>query len=130
MTQVYNYFALPPRRRLLRCGALVSNEALTVTPADLDSFAARALPRLESVFEDFFRSYEEYRADLALYNAVYGPGAVGSTMLGSTVNERRAAYEARLAQQATRARPGTSTLRLRPQFNRRRRGSDRCADGH
>ncbi|ABC62462.1 hypothetical protein ELI_01850 [Erythrobacter litoralis HTCC2594] len=84
MTQVYNYFALPPALDNFCAAALeVSNESLAVAPADLDSFSARALPRLEGVFEDFYRSYEQYQADLASWTATYGINAVPGQPVGT-----------------------------------------------
>jgi len=74
MTQVYNYFALPPTLPAFCDAALaISNEALTVKPADLDGFAAAGLARLDRVFLDFFNSYDQYRADLAAWEARYRP---------------------------------------------------------
>jgi hypothetical protein len=54
MTQVYNYFALPPTLPSF-CDAVLamSTEAATVKSADLDGFAARSLPVLERVFLRF-----------------------------------------------------------------------------
>jgi hypothetical protein len=72
MTQVYNYFALPPTLPAF-CDAalLMSNEAQPVTSDQLDSFAARALPAIELVFLQFYRSYDQYRTDLAGWQAKY-----------------------------------------------------------
>ena len=83
MTQVYNYFALPPAKSdFCDVSYAISNEALQVVPSDLDTFAATALPRIEGVFEDFFRAYEQYRVDLAAWNSEYGPPPVTSTVQG------------------------------------------------
>lgn len=49
---------------------------------DLDLYASTALPRIEGVFEDFFRSYEKYRVDLAAWNQQYGPPTVTTTVQG------------------------------------------------
>jgi hypothetical protein len=69
-TQVYNYFALPPTLPSFCDAALVmSNEA--ATSAELDAFAARSLPMIETVFVDFYRSYDQYRTDLAAWQAKY-----------------------------------------------------------
>jgi hypothetical protein len=76
MTQVYNYFALPPTLPAF-CDAVLamSSEAATVKSADLDSFAARNLAMLDSVFQRFFLSYDQYRVDLAAWQAKYtAPG--------------------------------------------------------
>jgi len=76
-TQVYNYFALPPTLSSFCDAALaMSNEAATVKSADLDGFAARALPSLEQVFLRFYTSYDQYRVDLTAWQAKYMvPGA-------------------------------------------------------
>lgn len=72
MTQVYNYFALPPTLPSFCDAALaMSNEGATVKSADIDSFAARSLPQIEAVFLRFYRSYDQYRTDLAAWQAKY-----------------------------------------------------------
>jgi hypothetical protein len=73
MTQVYNFYALPPTLPTFCDAALqMSAEAQTVKPAELDAFAARSLPRLDGVFETFYRSYDQYRADLTAWESRYG----------------------------------------------------------
>ncbi|HTN14258.1 MAG TPA: hypothetical protein VL094_05585 [Sphingomonadaceae bacterium] len=86
MTQVYNYFALPPAREYFCDAALqVSQEALTTPPADIDAFALAGLPRMESAFEHFFQDMEKYRVAVAdwdsKYGALYGDGAGGPAYL-------------------------------------------------
>ena len=84
-TQVYNYFALPPARAAFCDAALaVSNEMLQTPTYDLDTIAAQSLPRLEQAFEGFFRSYEQFRADAAAWDAKYGQ-YFGYTLPQSTV---------------------------------------------
>lgn len=74
MTQVYNYFALPPTLPAFCDAALaMSNEGMTLASKDLDSFAMRNLPTLEKVFLDFYNSYDQYRSDLAAWQARYAP---------------------------------------------------------
>lgn len=72
MTQVYNYFALPPTLPAF-CDAVLamSNEAAGVSSAELESFAVRSLPNVEAVFLQFYRSYEQYRDDLSAWQAKY-----------------------------------------------------------
>lgn len=71
-TQVYNYFALPPTLPSFCDAALaMSNEAAIAPSAELDAFAARSLPMLERVFLDFYRSFDQYRTDLAAWQAKY-----------------------------------------------------------
>ena len=73
MTQVYNYFALPPALPGFCDAALaISNETLALTPADLDLFATGALPRLEYVYDSFFGAFERYRIDVAMWDTQYG----------------------------------------------------------
>lgn len=73
MTKVYNYFALPPARPDFCDAALVvGSELLTVAPGGLDNFAALALPRIEQVFENFFRAFERYKVEVAAWDAQYG----------------------------------------------------------
>jgi hypothetical protein len=72
MTQVYNYFALPPTLPAFCDAALtMSSQATTVASGDLDAFAARSLPAIELVFLRFYRSYDQYRTDLAGWQAKY-----------------------------------------------------------
>ena len=77
MTQVYNYFALPPTLSSFCDAALaMSIEGATVKSADLDGFAARSLPRIEGVFLQFYRSYDQYRDDLSAWQRKYlAPGS-------------------------------------------------------
>lgn len=73
MTQVYNYFALPPALHNFCDAALVmSQESLPVVPAELDAFSARWLPQLEAVYEQFYLSYQAYRLAAAQWDIEYG----------------------------------------------------------
>jgi hypothetical protein len=86
MTQVYNYFALPPTLPSFCDAALaISNEAATIKPAELDSFSAGALPRIEAVFLQFYRSYEQYKDDLAGWQARYTSPAVAPAPVAITL---------------------------------------------
>jgi hypothetical protein len=83
MTQVYNYFALPPlRKNFCDASLAVAQESMLVAPADLDSFAARALPRIEGVFNDFFGQYDQYRIQVAQWDAEYGPPVQTASAVG------------------------------------------------
>lgn len=74
MTQVYNYFALPPTLPLFCDAALaMSQELQPVKSADLDSASAAGLAKLDQVFKDFFTGYDQYKADLAAWQARYYP---------------------------------------------------------
>ena len=73
-TQVYNFFSLPPVKTEFCDAALVLGEEASVVPSDeLVTFAARALPQLEGVFDRFFTAYENYQRDLAQWIALYAP---------------------------------------------------------
>lgn len=86
MTQVYNYFALPPTRDAFCDASLsVAREAGAIKKGELDAFAARNLPRLEAVYEAYFREYEAYRAALATWQAAYGSSrGYGAAVAGPT----------------------------------------------
>lgn len=72
MTKVYNFYAFPPTVSNFCDAALaVSNEANAILPAQLNAFAATSLPKLDLVFENFYRSYAQYRVDLAAWDARY-----------------------------------------------------------
>lgn len=72
-TQVYNYWALPPVQSQF-CDAMmqiVQQEMLT--PAgSLDLFADAGMTKIEGVFNEFYRSFEQYRVDVAAWDAKYG----------------------------------------------------------
>jgi hypothetical protein len=76
MTTVYNHFALPPTQPHF-CDATmaVMRDMAGVKSAELEAFAARSLPSVEVVFDDFYRRYAEYQAELAAWQALYQPGA-------------------------------------------------------
>lgn len=77
MTQVYNYFANPVTLRAFCDASLtMSRDAQLVAPADLPTFGTAELPKLEQIFEAFFRAYEQYRIDAANWDAKYAPKAV------------------------------------------------------
>jgi hypothetical protein len=73
MTQVYNYFAFPPTlMQFCDAAQAMSLESMAVKSADLDAFAARSLPVLEAVFENFFKRYDQYKLERAAWDAQYG----------------------------------------------------------
>lgn len=76
MTQVYNYYAFPPTLPGFCDAALrLARESMAVTPAGLSAFSAKGIVDLEALFENFYRSYEQYRADAAAWDARYAPRA-------------------------------------------------------
>ncbi len=82
MTQVYNYFAYPPILASFCDATLaVSRESIAVKPAELAGFSSRSLARIETVFDQFFRSYEQYRDDAARWDARYAPTAAAPAVV-------------------------------------------------
>lgn len=76
MTRVYNYYAFPPTLVTFCDAALaIARESRTVKPAELPVFARRSIAALDVVFENFFRSFEQYRVDAAAWDAKYAPRA-------------------------------------------------------
>lgn len=74
MTQVYNYYAYPPTLQNFCDAALVmARESVSLKAAELNAFSGRNLVMLDSVFENFYRSYEQYSRDLALWKSKYEP---------------------------------------------------------
>ena len=71
-TQVYNYFALPPVVPAFCDTALAVGQELRAVPAEeLETYAFTALSKFESVYQDFFNAYDQYRRDLAAWEATY-----------------------------------------------------------
>lgn len=82
MTAVYNHFALPPTMSDF-CDATmaVARDAATVPPAELEAFAMRSLPNIEIVFDAFYRRYDQYRTDLAIWQTQYGNAEPGTRLV-------------------------------------------------
>ena len=76
MTAVYNHYALPPTLSDF-CDAVqaVGRDAALVKPVELEAFSVRSLPNVEVVFDEFYRRYDKYRSDLAIWQAQYGQQA-------------------------------------------------------
>lgn len=84
MTQVYNYYAFPPTlERFCDAALVMARESMTVKPAELTAFSTRNLGMLDTVFEGFFRSYEQYRADAAAWDEKYAPKATAPASGGT-----------------------------------------------
>lgn len=93
MTRVYNYFALPPALPSFCDEALsVSNDLRAVPVGKLGEFADTALPRLEAVFENFFRAYEQYRTEASAWDARYAPRSATIAEYGPVTNSLEARY--------------------------------------
>ena len=82
MTQVYNYYAFPPTlRNFCDASLIMARESMTLKPIGLTDFAARYVPQFDGVFGNFYRSYDQYRADAAAWDAKYAPVAVTPVMV-------------------------------------------------
>lgn len=118
MTQVYNYFALPPARAdFCNVAVQIASEFQASPPDDPKTFAMSSLPRYEAVFQTFFRQYEEYRVASAAWDARYGsrygssqPGYVavhgvsGPTVAATLVNLNAPASTGEITDAQTGAR--------------------------
>ena len=77
MTKVYNFYAFPPTvARFCDAALIMARESKTLKPLDLTAFSKRSLTNLDLVFENFYRAYEQYRADTAAWDAKYSPQPV------------------------------------------------------
>lgn len=86
MTKVYNFYAFPPTlNRFCDAALIVARESLIVKPLELTAFAQRSLVTLDLVFENFYRSYEQYRVDAAAWDARYAPVPVVPPAQAATV---------------------------------------------
>ncbi|MDP3905759.1 hypothetical protein [Novosphingobium sp.] len=76
MTQVYNYYAYPATlESFCDAATVIARESKMVKPAELADFSQRSMATLETVFETFYRTFEQYRADVAAWDAKYAPVA-------------------------------------------------------
>jgi hypothetical protein len=72
-TQVYNFFSLPPVGTGFCQAAMdLTAELQTVDASHFETFAFTGLAKMEAPFRQFFDSYEQYKADLAAWQARYG----------------------------------------------------------
>lgn len=73
-TQVYNYFALPPVLPVFCDKAVdISQQLLLVPAGQLEANAPPILAQFEKLYQDFYASYDQWRADVAAWDARYGP---------------------------------------------------------
>jgi hypothetical protein len=80
MTQVYNYYAFPPTlTNFCDAALLVARESPGVKAAGLNAFSAKGIAVFEAMFDSFYRSYEQYRADAAAWDARYAPKSAPTT---------------------------------------------------
>lgn len=76
-TQVYNFFSLPPVDSGFCQAAMdLTTELQTVDSSQFEAYAFSGLAKMEAPFKAFFTVYEQYRADLAAWQARYGGGLI------------------------------------------------------
>jgi hypothetical protein len=68
MTQLYNYFAQPSAKTAF-CTAAASVTTTLANGGSIDAAAPSALAALDRPFTDFYRSYDAYRTQLAVWQA-------------------------------------------------------------
>jgi hypothetical protein len=99
MTAVYNHFALPPTMGDFCDATLaVARDAAALPPAELEAFAVRSLPNIEIVFDAFYRRYDQYRTDLAIWQAQYGNAEPGTRLVVPVVASESAGVGNTVAQ--------------------------------
>lgn len=93
-TQLYNYWSFSPLRRPFCDQAVqISQRAIVTKSADLDVFAAEALPELERPFTDFYLAYEEYEKDLEAWRVQYGQPEVETVEPAAALGQPTLGYE-------------------------------------
>ncbi|MFN3747069.1 MAG: hypothetical protein ACK4SJ_00120 [Sphingorhabdus sp.] len=79
MTDLYNYFALPPVRAEFCDKSLQKSREIVAIPSTaLPEYSFGALADLDAVFINFFNAFEKYKVDIVEWNARYGPPAMGA----------------------------------------------------
>jgi hypothetical protein len=74
MTDLYNYFALPPVKQEFCDTALrKSQEAIAVPLTAFPEYAMGALNDVDGIFLRFYDAYAKYERDIADWNLKYGP---------------------------------------------------------
>ena len=77
MTDLYNYFALPPVRAEFCDKSLAkSREIVNLPSTALPEYSFGALADLDAVFINFFNAFVQYKVDIVEWNARYGPQPV------------------------------------------------------
>lgn len=72
-TQVYNFFSVPPVKATFCSAAMTIAAEINAIPAgQIEGYAPQGLAKIEAPFKEFFNAYDQYRADLAAWQAKYG----------------------------------------------------------
>jgi hypothetical protein len=74
-TQVYNFFSLPPvDAGFCQAAMELTTELQTVDPTQFEAYSFTGLAKMEAPFKSFFDAFDQYKADLAAWQAHYGGG--------------------------------------------------------
>lgn len=82
LTELYNYFALPPVKQQYCDTALAKTTEIVAIPSTaLPEYSTGALIDIDGIFIRFFDAYAQYERDLADWNQKYGaPSSLVSTV--------------------------------------------------
>jgi hypothetical protein len=76
MTDLYNYFALPPVKQQFCDMALAkSQEAVALPVGALPEYSVGALKDIDAIYLRFFDAFVQYKTDVALWDQRYAPPA-------------------------------------------------------
>lgn len=85
LTDLYNYFALPPvKGEYCNLAAAKGEEALAIPSDRLEEYAATALNDIDAVFIRFFNAYADYEVAVADWDQRYGQRAQLADPLAAT----------------------------------------------
>ncbi|WP_162232652.1 hypothetical protein [Sphingomonas sanxanigenens] len=92
MTQLYNFYALPPVQPgfCAKAAAIAAAEP-AVDANGFSAFATQALAELSAPFDSFYAAYDDYRVALAAWEARYGAGAPTRVAANAPASARAAA---------------------------------------
>lgn len=92
MTQLYNFYALPPvQPRFCAAAAAIAAREPAVDATGFAAFAVQALAELSAPFDAFYAAYDDYRVELATWEARYGAGAATRVASAAPPSPRAAA---------------------------------------
>lgn len=77
LTQVYNFFSLPPvDSGFCQAAMELTAELETVDVSQFEAYSFVGLAKLEAPFKAFFDAYQQYQADLAAWQSRYAGGPI------------------------------------------------------
>ncbi len=86
MTDLYNYFAMPPVKQEFCNAALTKSREIVALPvADLPTYSVTALANLDTIYLRFYDAFLKYQQDLAEWNLKYAPRPAPTVVAPATV---------------------------------------------